>query len=341
LVSSVSWRAVFLINLPFAAVVVWAAARHVPESNDPLASHHIDWKGAFFGAVGLGGVTYALIEAPDRGTDVRVLAAAAVGVVALAAFGWAEARGRNAMVPLSIFANRQFSAANVVTFAVWGALGSTFFLLVVFLQTVMHYSALRAGMATLPITLILLVFSSRGGAVAERFGPRLPMTAGPLIAAAGVALFSRFHLGTSYVTGILPAVIVFGAGLALTVAPVTATVLGSIETRFAGTGSGVNNAVARAGSLLAVAVIPLVAGLKGDDYRHPAAFTHGYHTAMLISAVATAAGGLIALAFIRSPSAAETSPDAESRPAATPIRCPCPTASPCAHSHLREPAGQR
>jgi Na+/melibiose symporter-like transporter len=203
------------------------------------------------------------------------------------------------MMPLVIFANRQFSAANAVTFAVWGALGSTFFLLVVFLQTVMRYSALRAGGATLPITALLLGLSSRSGALASRVGPRIPMTVGPLVAASGVVLFSRFHLGTSYVTGILPAVVVFGLGLSLTVAPVTATVLAAIDTRYAGTGSGVNNAVARAASLLAVAVIPLVAGLKGDDYRHPAAFTRGFHNGMLLTAALTAAGGLIALAFIR------------------------------------------
>ena len=185
-----------------------------------------------------------------------------------------------------------------MTFAVYAALGGVFFLLVVNLQVVGGFSPLLAGTALLPVTAIMLVLSARAGALAARIGPRLPMTAGPLIAAGGALLLLRVGQHASYLTRVLPAVVVFGLGLSLIVAPLTTTVLAAAATRHAGVASGVNNAVARAAGLLAVAVLPVIAGISGDDYRRPAAFAAGFRIAMLVSAGLLAAGGLIAAATI-------------------------------------------
>jgi len=204
------------------------------------------------------------------------------------------------MLPLSIFSSRQFTSANILTFVVYAALGGVFFLLVVFLQVAMNYSAIEAGAASLPITVLLFLLSARAGALAERIGPRLPLTFGPLLIAVGMLLYRRIDPGDSYVETVFPAVIVFGLGLALVVAPVTATVLAAADPRHSGVASGVNNAVARTAQLAAVAVLPLVAGLSGGDYSDPVAITDGFHTAMLVTAVLAAAGGIFAYAMIRS-----------------------------------------
>lgn len=294
LVDAVSWRAVFLINLPMAAVVLFAA-RHVPESQDDTADRRPDLPGALAAVLGLGGVTFALIEAPERGaTSVAVLAAAAVGAVALVAFVMVERRRRSPMLPLGIFSSRQFTFANVVTFVVYGALGGVFFLLVVHLQGSLGYSPLEAGAASLPVTLLMLVGSPWAGRLAQRIGPRLPLTVGPLGIAAGMALMVRITPGATYPTAVLPAVVVFGMGLALTVAPVTATVLAAADDRHAGVASGVNNAVARAAGLLAVAVLPVAAGLTGSAYDDPVALTDGFRLAVLITAALAASGGVLA-----------------------------------------------
>jgi Na+/melibiose symporter-like transporter len=203
------------------------------------------------------------------------------------------------MVPLGIFSSRQFSGANLVTFAVYAALGGVFFLLVVFLQVVLRYSPLAAGAAILPVTLLMLGLSARAGALAQRIGPRGPMTAGPLVVAVGIFGMSRLGPGDHYLTAVLPAVFVFGLGLTLTVAPLTATVLAAADVRHAGVASGINNAVARVAGLLAVAVLPLAAGLVGNDFRNPAAFAHGFRTAALVAAGLAAAGGVLAWFTIR------------------------------------------
>ncbi|MDQ2747993.1 MAG: DHA2 family efflux MFS transporter permease subunit [Actinomycetota bacterium] len=311
LVAGPGWRWIFLINLPLAVAVVVIARRHVPESLDPDAAPRLDALGAVLGAVGLGGLTYALIAAGD-GWSLRVIASGVVGLVALVAFVRTEHRSEHPMVPPKIFANRQFTAANIVTFAVYAALSGMIFFLVVALQVVGGFTPLLAGTALLPVTVIMLVLSARSGALSGRIGPRLPMTLGPLVAAAGVLLLLRVGRAASYVVDVLPAVIVFGLGLALMVAPLTATVLAAAETRYAGVASGVNNAVARAAGLLAVAVLPVVAGISGDDYEHPSAFVHGFRIAMLICAGLLIVGGLIAGALIRNPS--------DDHPAATPDR---------------------
>jgi Na+/melibiose symporter-like transporter len=204
------------------------------------------------------------------------------------------------MLPLSIFASRQFTSANLVTFVVYAALGAVFFLLVVFLQVALGYNAIEAGAASLPVTALLLLLSARAGELAQRIGPRIPLTVGPLVVAGGMFMMGEIDIGDSYTGAVLPAVIVFGLGLSLVVAPVTITVLAAADPRQAGIASGVNNAVARTAGLMAVAVLPLVAGLSGGDYQDPDAIADGFQIGMRVAAVLAAAGGVLAFATIRS-----------------------------------------
>ncbi|HVQ59515.1 MAG TPA: MFS transporter [Solirubrobacterales bacterium] len=294
LIGAVSWRAIFIINLPLGIFVAWAAGRHVPESRDPDASGRIDLWGAALAAVGLAGTTYALIEAPGQGASAAVVLSAVLGVAALVAFFFREARTRNPMLPLEIFRSHQFSAANGVTFVVYAALGGVFFLLVAFLQISLGYTPIEAGSASLPVTFLMLLFSARAGMLAQRIGPRIPLTVGPLVIALGLIWMSQIEPGDSYVSSILPPIIVFGLGLTLVVAPVTATVLAAADSRHSGIASGVNNAVARVAGLLAVAVLPVIAGLTGDAFYDPEKMTDGFQMAMMACAALSAAGGVLA-----------------------------------------------
>ncbi|MPZ87182.1 MAG: DHA2 family efflux MFS transporter permease subunit [Nitriliruptorales bacterium] len=319
LIAAFSWRYIFLINLPVVALIVPIALRHVPETSDPTSARQLDFAGAVAGALGLAGATFALIEGPERGaTSLSVLAAAVMGLGALAAFVLIEERSRHPMVPLDIFSSGQFVWANVVTVTIYAALGSVFFLLVLQLQQVLGYTPLQAGMAALPVTVLLLLLSARAGALSSRIGPRLPMTAGPLISAVGIALMIRITAGAGYIATVLPAVTVFGIGLALTVAPLTTTVLAAAESRHAGVASGVNNAVARAAQLLAVAVLPVLAGITGDAYTNPEVFASGFRTAVLIAAGLLAGGGAVAW-FTISNDVGRVEPAAASRPQG--LRC--------------------
>jgi EmrB/QacA subfamily drug resistance transporter len=299
LIAAISWRAIFLINLPIGVFVFLAATRHVPESSDPTATGKIDLSGAALAAIGLGGSTYALIEAPE-GMSAAVVATAVIGIGALIGFFVQEARTPNPMLPLSIFRSRQFSAANGVTFVVYAALGVVFFLLVSFLQISLGYTPVEAGASTLPITALMLVGSARAGALAQRIGPRIPLTVGPLIITVGLLLMLRIDPGDSYVGYVLPAVFVFGLGLTFVVAPVTATVLAAVDSSHAGIASGVNNAVARVAGLLAVAVIPVIAGLTGDKFYEPSHMTHGFHVGMMVCAILAAIGAVVAWTTISS-----------------------------------------
>src|SRR3954451_24594377 len=237
---------------------------------------------------------------PGAGSSPMGIAAAILGPTALIGFTWVERHTRAPMLPLDIFRSRQFSAANLVTFVVYAAMGGVFFLLAVELQTGLGYSPIEAGAASLPMTAMMLAFAARGGALAQRIGPRIPLTIGPLLISAGMLLMTRIEPGTTYVATVLPAVVVFGAGLVFVVAPVTATVLAAAPERHAGVASGVNNAVARTASLLAVAVLPLAAGLSSTAYQDPVALTSAFHVAMRITAALAAAGGLLAWLTIRS-----------------------------------------
>jgi EmrB/QacA subfamily drug resistance transporter len=296
LIDSVSWRWVFVINLPIAAVAILIAMRHVPESRDEHAGAHLDIVGSVLLTVGLAGVVYALIEGPGHGWTVNAVVLGVVGVVALVSFLLVEARIANPMVPLGIFKSQQFSGANAVTFAVYAAIGTVTFLLVVHLQTDLGYSALEAGAALLPITVCMLLFSARAGALAQRIGPRWPMTIGPLVVAVGMALLGRVDPGTTYWATVFPALLVLGLGLSLTVAPLTATVLGAVDDSHAGIASAINNSVARIAGLLAVAVLPAAAGLTAAQGLDLDA---GFARAMYIAAALAAVGGVLAFFTIR------------------------------------------
>jgi EmrB/QacA subfamily drug resistance transporter len=299
LVDTASWRLVFLVNVPFAVAIVAVAGRHVPESRDPAHHGRFDYLGAVLGAVALGGVTYALIGAGDYMTRPDVMASAVIGLAAGAAFLVHERRTADPMLPLRLFADRQFTGANLATLAVYGALGGSGLFLVLQLQTVLGYDATAAGAAMLPSIAMITLLSPYAGAVATRIGPRLPMTVGPLIVAVGTLLLADVDGRQPYVVEILPGTLLQGLGMAVTVAPLTATVLAAAPDALAGIASGVNNAVARAAQLLAVAALPVAVGLSGDDYTQPAAFTDGYRLAMMICAVLFALGGLVSWVTIR------------------------------------------
>jgi EmrB/QacA subfamily drug resistance transporter len=303
LVDAASWRLIFLINVPLAIAVVAIAVNHVPETRDATSVHGMDVAGAVLTVAGLAGVTWALIDAGERGVSGPSAAAGAAGLAALTGFFAVERHSSHPMLPLDIFRSRQFTAANLVTLVVYASLGITFFLLVVHLQQVLGYSPTEAGLAMLPVTALMLALSSRAGLLADRIGPRLPMTAGPLIMSAGLVLLGRVQPGDTYLGGVLPGVVVFGLGLTLTVAPLTATVLAAADARHAGVASGINNAISRGAGLIAVAVIPGLAGLTGDAYRDPAVFAGGFRTAMMMSAAVAAAGGGLAWLLIRNEAA--------------------------------------
>jgi hypothetical protein len=223
-----------------------------------------------------------------------VISAFTLGLASAFAFLRAEHRSPEPMLPLSIFDSRQFSSANVVTFIVYAALGGVFFLLTVFLQVALGYSPIAAGAASLPVTALMLFLSPRAGALAQRIGPRLPLTLGPILTAAGMLMMRSIDLGDSYASSVLPAVMVYGLGLSLVVAPITATVLAAADQRHAGVASGVNNAVARTAGLAAVAGLPVIVGLSGTDFADPVAITDGFHAAMLVSGVLCLGGAVLA-----------------------------------------------
>jgi len=293
LVQYADWRWIFWINVPLAVATVLAAVRFVPETRAP-SEGRFDVPGAVLAAASLGGLTFWLIEWHSA----MAVPALVVGVGAGAAFVVVEHRTRHPMLPLDLFASRTFSAANSMTLLVYAALGAVLFFLVIELQTVLGYGALAAGLSTLPITVIMLFLASRGGALGTRIGPRIPMTVGPVVMAVGVAWLSRLDAGTSYWVGVLPPLVVFALGLALMVAPLTATVLAAAPDERVGIASGVNNAVARAGSLFAVAALPVVVGLSGDQYDQAASFGSAYRSALLVCAGLLAAGGLVSWLLI-------------------------------------------
>jgi len=298
LVQSVSWRAIFFLNLPLAGAAIWAALRYLPPTPG-RSGIRLDIAGASAAAVGIGGVTFALIEGPARGWSLPAVAAAGVGVAALLAFVPLERRP-SAMLPLSLFRSRTFTAANLTTLAVYAALGSAMFLVALTLQQALGYSPLGAGAALLPVTVLLLLLSSSAGRLSQRFGSRLPLSIGPVVVGLGLLLFLRVRLNGSYLADVLPGALVFAVGLAITVAPLTGAVLQAVDTSYAGIASGVNNAVARLASLLGVAAVPWAAGLAGlGGSLAPETLLSGFHRAMGLCAALAMAGGAVAAWGIR------------------------------------------
>jgi EmrB/QacA subfamily drug resistance transporter len=286
------WRWVFLVNLPVAALVL-LFSRHIPETKDDEAAKHLDLPGVVFAALGLGALTYGLTDASAS--------TACAGAALLVAFVIRESRSPAPMLPLGVFRSRVFSATNAVTFVMYAALSGMILWLVITLQVVAGVSPMASGLALVPLTVCMLVFSPLAGTVTDRVGPTLPMTLGPLIMAASVALLTRIDVDVSYLRDVIGPTVVFGVGLAMTVAPLTATVLAAVPDHQAGIASGVNNAVARTGGLLAVAVLPLVTGIGADGFDDPSALRPAFVVAMWICAALLAFGGLLSAAFVRRP----------------------------------------
>jgi EmrB/QacA subfamily drug resistance transporter len=308
LVEYASWRWAFLLNIPLGIATVWIAQATVPETRDEAAAPGFDVLGAVLASLALGVTTFALIQSESLGAAMTAVIAA-VGVALAVAFVLVERTSRHPMVPPSLFRSRQFSAANGMTLLVYAALGAVFFFLTLQLQIVLGYGPLLAGVASLPVTILMLFLAAKGGELGARIGPRIPMTVGPVVCAVGTALLAGVGAGSSYWTSVFPGVTIFGLGLCLLVAPLTATVLAAAPDRYAGVASGVNNAVARAGSLLAVAALPAVVGLRGTDYTQPQAFSAAYRTAMVICAAMLVAGGIVSWLLIRNPRAELLTPE--------------------------------
>ena len=269
LVDSASWRWIFAINVPIVVITLLLVLRVVPEGRPRAADAKVDVIGAMLCAFGLAGITYGLIEQPLRGWgDPMVSLPLVLGATLFAGFVVWEGRSPHPMLPLSLFRRRNFAIGNIETFSMYAGLGLLFFFLVLFLQQVAGYNALEAGTASIPVTLVMFGLSTRFGALADRYGPRFLMGVGPLVAAAGLAFFLRLDADVDYLTDLLPGLLLFSLGLSMTVAPLTATVLADADEHNAGIASGVNNAIARAASLIAIAAVgAVVASAFGSALR--------------------------------------------------------------------------
>jgi EmrB/QacA subfamily drug resistance transporter len=295
LVDGPGWRWAFLINVPVAALVLAATRAAVPETRDPNTSGSLDLRGAALAVGGLAAGTWALTTAGTRGWgDRSVLATGAIAVVMIAAFVWHLLHTSDPLVPPALFRNRTFTVVNLTTVLLYGAIGVTFFLLSYELQVATGWSALKAGLAPLPATLLMLVLSARSGALAQRIGPRVQLTIGPVLAGAGLLLLARIGPHASWATDVLPGTLVFGLGLVTLVAPLTATVMAAADPDHVSVASGVNNAIARAASLAALALIPAVSGLSRA--LGPAQVTHSFRLGLIVAAAIAALGA--PLAFI-------------------------------------------
>jgi EmrB/QacA subfamily drug resistance transporter len=320
LTDAVSWRAIFLINLPLGAFVVVAAVVHVPETRDATRAGGLDLPGAALAMLAIAGVCFALIQASGGFTPV-VIGAFAVGLVAAGIFVAVERRARHPMLPLELFRSRQFASATVLALVTYAALGGVIFLFVAFLQTTLGYTALQAGAATLPITILLLTLSTPSGAIAQRIGPRIPLTVGAVLAGAGLLLMAQIHPGDGYLPAVLPSLVVFGVGLAALITPITATVLASVDTQHSGIASAVNNALSRLGQLIAVAALPLAAGLSGSAFEDPAAMAAGFPVAMTVAAGASFAAALLAWTTISADVLSRSRADAVELPPSVQRHC--------------------
>jgi EmrB/QacA subfamily drug resistance transporter len=303
IVDQVSWRWIFALNVPIVLATLALIFVAVPRTTR-VTRRRVDFVGAALCALGLGGVVFALIEQPHYGWSSPVIYVPLVGgLVAFASFLRYERRAAEPMLKLELFSRRNFAVGNAETLAMYAGLAILFFFLVIYLQQVAGYTALESGLTTVPVTVIMFALSRRFGALADRYGPRLFMGAGPLIAAAGILLLLRVGMHPSYVTDLLPALIVFALGLSLTVAPLTATVLADADESDAGIASAINNAVARVAGLIGVSVAGVVVAntLVGDTFAANTESVRAFHQVMLICAVLVAAGGVAGAIGITNP----------------------------------------
>ncbi|HVS78990.1 MAG TPA: MFS transporter [Candidatus Saccharimonadales bacterium] len=278
IIDAISWRWIFFINIPLIILCGLLAAKYVDESKDGRV-RRVDGRGAALAALALAGITYGLINGPADHWRSKSLTTLIGGLVVGGLFLWYEARIRDPMLELQLFRSRNFSGSNLMTFAMYGALSGFMFALVIYMQTKLGYSAIKAGVSLLPVSIVLLLFSSRIGALSSKLGPRLFMTAGPLIAALGMFLLIGYQPGDSYLWFLLPRVLIFAIGMVLLVAPLTTTVMTSVEDSSSGIASGINNAVSRIAGLVVIALLGLAGA--GDTY----------HFSMILCAcLATAAG---------------------------------------------------
>jgi EmrB/QacA subfamily drug resistance transporter len=280
-----SWRWIFLINLPLGALCLFLALPSIRESKDQNP-RKVDPIGAILAALALAGFSYGLIEGPARHWPAATILSLVAGLLLSVAFIWFENRTPDPMVKLSLFKSRNFSGANVMTFAMYGALSGFTFALVIYLQTTLHYSSLKAGLSLLPVSILMFLFAGRVGRLSGRLGPRRFMTVGPIIAGLGIAAFYSLSPGDSYLLHVLPGAIIFGIGLVLTVAPLTTTVMTSVDEVNSGIASGINNAVSRAAGLIIIAGL----GLLGSS--------NFYHFSIALCAVLAIGAGLISYLYI-------------------------------------------
>jgi EmrB/QacA subfamily drug resistance transporter len=314
LVDAISWRAIFWVNLPLIAFTVALTLHAVRESRDPEAFRGIDWAGVGLSAAGLAGPVFALIEQPAHGWgDPLVWIPLVGGVACFALFVLHEARTRHPMLDLGLFRVRNFAVANLTTLTAYAGLIGGLFFVGLYLQQVSGYSAFEAGLATTPISILLFFLSPRFGRVASGVGPRAPMCAGPIVGGVGLLMLLRVDADGAYATDVLPAILVFGLGLAATVAPLTATVLDSVEERYVGIASGVNNGVSRVAGLLAIAVLGAVISAQFDasagaeiasgplTAAAPEASTSAFHLGIAIAGALMIVGGIVAGLWIENP----------------------------------------
>ncbi len=303
IIDNASWRWIFAVNVPVVAATLALIFAAIPETRS-VKQRRVDVRGAAMCVIGLGGIVFALIEEPHYGwSSAKIFVPLIVGAVSFVWFIAYERRTPDPMLDLTLFQRRNFSVGNLETLSMYAGLSVLFFFLVIFLQQVVGYSALRSGLTTVPVTVVMFVLSRRFGALADRYGPRFFMGAGPLVAAGGILLLLRVGLHTTYLTDLLPGLLVFAVGLSMTVAPLTATVLAGADESDAGIASAINNAIARVAGLVGVSVIGvIVAGtLVGDTFARNPESVRAFHEAMGVCAALVAAGGIAGVVGIVNP----------------------------------------
>lgn len=281
-----SWRWIFLLNLPLGVICGYLGTKYFAESKSPQ-KRRVDIRGALLAVAFLAGITYGLIEGPGDGWGVRSVLPLIVGLVLVPIFVWYESRAQDPMVSLSLFKSRNFTGSNLMTFAMYGALSGFTFILPIYLQTKIGYSAFVAGLSMLPISVLLLLLSSRMGALSTKYGPRFFITSGPLVVTLSIISLIGYHPGDGFLTFLIPRTLVFGLGMALLVAPLTTTVMASVSSESSGIASGINNAVSRVAGLVVIALLGLAGA--GDTYRF----------SLILCAILTAIAGLASFLTIR------------------------------------------